>query len=57
MKIYQSESGANPPRVRAFLFKKGLSSDVEFVNIDVENGFNMQPAFRSGKNSKGTLPV
>lgn len=57
MKIYQFESGANPPRVRAFLSEKGILEDVVLVTIDVASGVNRQSAFTSDKNSKGTLPV
>lgn len=56
MRIYQFASGANPPRVRAFLVEKGLLDTVEFMDIDVANGVNRQPEFKE-KNSKGTLPV
>ena len=56
MRLYQFESGANPPRVRAFLVEKGILETVELVDIDVANGVNRQPEFRA-KNSRGTLPV
>ncbi|WP_165390193.1 glutathione S-transferase family protein [Thalassococcus sp. S3] len=56
MKIYQFKSGANPPRVRAFLIEKGILETVEFVHVDVANGVNRQPEFKA-KNTKGTLPV
>ncbi|MEO1020332.1 MAG: glutathione S-transferase family protein [Pseudomonadota bacterium] len=56
MRIYQFESGANPPRVRAFLVEKSILETIEFVNIDVASGVNRQPEFKA-KNSKGSLPV
>ena len=56
MRLYQFESGANPPRVRAFLVEKGILETVELVDIDVANGVNRQPEFKA-KNSRGTLPV
>ena len=56
MKVYEFDGGANPKRLRAFLYEKGLLNDIEFVHVDVANGENRQREFKQ-KNSRGTLPV
>ncbi|MFL9865096.1 glutathione S-transferase [Paraburkholderia fungorum] len=57
MTIYDFPQGPYPTRVRIALAEKNLQSRVEFVMVDLYKGEHKRPAFISGKNYSGTLPV
>lgn len=56
MKIYDFEGFPNPARVRIALAEKGMTSDVEFIKIDVPAGEHQQPEFLT-KNPSAAVPV
>jgi len=55
MKIYEMKIAPNPRRVRIFLSEKNIS-DVEFVELDVQNGENLTDEFKA-KNPLKKVPV
>jgi glutathione S-transferase len=56
MKIYEYKAFPNPWRVRMALAEKGLTDQVEFVQVDLPQGEHKQPAFLA-KNSAGAVPL
>jgi glutathione S-transferase len=56
MKVYEYKAFPNPWRVRIALAEKGLTEQVEFVQVDVPQGEHKQPAFLA-KNSSGEVPL
>ena len=56
MKVYEYKAFPNPLRVRIALAEKGLTEQVEFIQVDVPNGEHKQSAFLS-KNQAGTVPL
>lgn len=56
MKIYDFKGFPNPARVRIALAEKGLTDQVEFVNVDVPGGAHRRAEFLA-KNPSGTVPV
>lgn len=54
MKIYETRTAPNPRRVRIFLAEKGI--DMEYVQLDLQQGENMSPEMRK-KNPIGKVPV
>jgi glutathione S-transferase len=56
MKVYEYPGFPNPARVRIALAEKGLTSQVQFVTIDVPKGEHRTPAFLA-KNPSGAVPV
>jgi len=55
MKIYETKTAPNPRRVRIFLAEKKIS-DVEFVQLDLQNGDNLTSDFQI-KNPLKKVPV
>lgn len=53
MKIYETSTAPNPRRVRIFLAEKGI--DMEYVQLDIVNGENLNPEMRS-KNATTKIP-
>jgi Glutathione S-transferase, N-terminal domain len=45
MKVYEYKAFPNPWRVRIALAEKGLTEQVEFIQVDVPQGEHKQPAF------------
>ncbi len=56
MKVYEYKAFPNPWRVRIVLAEKGLTEQVEFVQVDVPQGEHKQPAFLA-KNPAGAVPL
>lgn len=56
MKIYETRVAPNPRRVRVFLAEKGLGSDIDYVQIDLQKGENLSAEFRQ-KNPMAKVPV
>lgn len=56
MRIYDYHNMPNPLRVRIALAEKGLTSEIEFVQVDLLRAEHKQPAFLS-INPEGTIPV
>lgn len=56
MKVYEYKAFPNPWRVRIALAEKGLTEQVEFVQVDVPQGEHKQPAFLA-KNPAGAVPL
>lgn len=56
MKIYDFKGFPNPARVRIALAEKNLTSQVEFIKVNVPGGEHKQPAFLV-KNPFATVPV
>jgi glutathione S-transferase len=56
VKVYEYKAFPNPWRVRIALAEKGLTEQVEFVQVDVPQGEHKQPAFLA-KNSAGAVPL
>ncbi len=56
MKIYDFKGFPNPARVRIALEEKGLTTEVEFVSVDVPGGAHKLPPFLA-KNPAGAVPV
>jgi glutathione S-transferase len=56
MKVYEYKAFPNPWRVRIALAEKGLTEQVEFVQVDLPQGEHKQPAFRA-KNPAGAVPL
>lgn len=45
MKIYETATAPNPRRVRMFIAEKGLSEQIEYIEIDLSKGENLTPEF------------
>lgn len=56
MKVYEFSAFPNPYRVRIALAEKGLTKQVEFVQINVPKGEHRQAAFLA-KNPAGQVPI
>jgi glutathione S-transferase len=56
MKVYEYKAFPNPWRVRIALAEKGLTKQVEFVQVDVPEGEHKQPVFLA-KNPAGAVPL
>jgi glutathione S-transferase len=56
MKVYEYKAFPNPWRVRIALAEKGLTDQVEFVQVDLPQGEHKQPAFLT-KNPAGAVPL
>jgi glutathione S-transferase len=56
MKVYEYKAFPNPWRVRIALAEKGLTEQVEFIQVDVPQGEHKQPAFLA-KNAAGAVPL
>ena len=56
MKIYDVEGFPNPARVRIALAEKGVSDQVDFINVDVMGGEHRTDAFKA-KNPDAVVPV
>lgn len=56
MKIYDFKGFPNPARIRIALAEKGITDQVEFINIDVPSGQHKTPEFLA-KNPNGLVPV
>jgi glutathione S-transferase len=56
MKIYEYKAFPNPWRVRMAIAEKGLTDQVEFVQVDLPQGEHKQPTFLA-KNPAGAVPL
>jgi glutathione S-transferase len=56
VKIYEYKAFPNPWRVRIALAEKGLTGQVEFIQVDVPQGEHKQPGFLA-KNPAGAVPL
>ena len=56
MKVYEYRAFPNPWRVRIAPAEKGLTEQVEFVQVDLPQGEHKQPAFLA-KNPAGAVPL
>jgi glutathione S-transferase len=56
MKVYEYKAFPNPWRVRIALAEKGLTDQVEFVQVDLPQGEHKQPEFLA-KNPGGAVPL
>lgn len=56
MKIYEFDGFPNPARIRMALAEKGLTDQVEFVQVNVPGGEHRLPGFLA-KNPSGAVPV
>jgi glutathione S-transferase len=56
MKVYEYKAFPNPWRVRMVLAEKGLTDQVEFIQVDLPQGEHKQPAFLT-KNPAGVVPL
>lgn len=56
MKVYEYKAFPNPWRVRIALAEKGLTEQVEFVQVDLPRGEHKHPAFLA-KNPAGAVPL
>ncbi|MBK9030839.1 MAG: glutathione S-transferase family protein [Myxococcales bacterium] len=56
MRLYHDLRAPNPRRVRVFLAEKGLTDQVELVEVSIANRANLSPAFLA-KNPLGLVPV
>lgn len=56
MKVYEYKAFPNPWRVRIALAEKGLTDQVEFVQVDLPQGEHKQSAFLA-KNPAGSVPL
>ncbi len=56
MKVYEYKAFPNPWRVRIALAEKGLTDQVEFVQVDLPQGEHKQPEYLA-KNSEGAVPL
>jgi glutathione S-transferase len=56
MKVYEHKGLPNPLRVSVALAEKGLTDQVEFIQVNVFKGEHRQPAFLA-KNPVGTVPL
>ena len=45
MKIYETATAPNPRRVRMFIAEKGLTEQIEYIEIDLSKGENLTPEF------------
>lgn len=56
MKLYETRVAPNPRRVRIFIAEKGLTDQVETIEVDLQAGENLTPAFRQ-RNPMKKVPV
>jgi glutathione S-transferase len=56
MLLYQDARAPNPRRVRMFLAEKGLSEQVELIEVSINDGAHQQPAYLE-KNPLALVPV
>lgn len=56
MKVYEYKAFPNPWRVRIAIAEKGLTDQVEFVQVDLPQGEHKQAAFLA-KNPAGSVPL
>lgn len=56
MKVYEYKAFPNPWRVRIAIAEKGLTDQVEFVQVDLPQGEHKQSAFLA-KNPAGSVPL
>ena len=56
MRLYNDPRAPNPRRVRIFLAEKGLTDQVELVEVSIANRANLSPGFLA-KNPLGLVPV
>jgi glutathione S-transferase len=56
MKLHETHTAPNPRRVRMFLAEKGLLDKVEIVQIDIQKGENLTPAY-TALNPMKKVPV
>ncbi|MDO8907604.1 MAG: glutathione S-transferase family protein [Pseudohongiella sp.] len=56
MKLYETKTAPNPRRVRIFLAEKGLLDQVELIQLDLQKGENLTPAY-AAKNPMKKVPV
>lgn len=56
MKIYDYAAFPNPARVRIALHEKGVTDQIEFINIDVPNGEHLSAEFKA-KNPSAAVPL
>jgi glutathione S-transferase len=56
MLLYQDSRAPNPRRVRMFLAEKGLSDQVDFIEVSINDRAHQQPAYLE-KNPLALLPV
>lgn len=56
MRLYHDLRAPNPRRVRMYLAEKGLTDQVELVEVSIASHANMTPAFLD-KNPLGLVPV
>jgi len=56
MKIFETRTAPNPRRVRMFLAEKGLLESIDFVEVDIQGGENIQAEFLQ-KNPLAKIPV
>ena len=56
MKIYDFKGFPNPTRVRIALAEKGMTNDVEFINVNLPEGEHKSAAFLA-KNPFGLVPI
>jgi glutathione S-transferase len=56
VKVYEYKGFPNPARVRIALAEKGLTSRVEFIQVDLLSGAHRTPEFLA-KNPSGAVPV
>ena len=55
-KIYDYQAAPNPRRVRVYIAEKGLTDQVEYVEVDITQGAHKHEAFIA-KNMNGQIPV
>ena len=56
MKLFETKTAPNPRRVRIFLAEKGLLDQVEMIQMDLQRGDNLTPAFVA-KNPMKKVPM
>ncbi|PSF05219.1 glutathione S-transferase [Marinobacter fuscus] len=56
MKIFETRTAPNPRRVRMFLAEKGLLEQVQFEQVDIQQGENLTPEFVA-RNPMKKVPV
>jgi len=56
MKLYETRVAPNPRRVRIFIAEKGLTEQVEYIEVNLQAGENLTPEFRQ-RNPMKKVPV
>lgn len=56
MKLYETRVAPNPRRVRIFIAEKGLTDQVETIEVNLQAGENLTPEFRQ-RNPMKKVPV